>query len=189
MYDPGLIMGMPPIGMMPEPYLDDLVEFAAGEGVGVLVGEFGIGDAAPGGLEWLDRVLDHMDARRVSGTLWECSQNEVAWNFEDLSVIDAEGGEREMLDVFVRPYLRAVAGSDSAFAWDGATATASWTGDGGVSEIALPARRFGAAALAVELTTLSGPEGACFTLDQAGGELRVRAPDGAQVEVRVTDEG
>lgn len=186
MYDPGLIMGMPPIGMMPEPYLDELADFAAEEGLGVLIGEFGIGDGAPGGLEWLGRALDHMDVRRLSGTLWECSQNESLWNEEDLSVIDANGAERATLGVFVRPYLRAVAGSEGAFAWDGTTATASWTGADGVTEIALPSHRFGTAKLEVALTTVAGPEGACFTLDQPGGELRVTAPAGAQVEVRVT---
>ena len=100
--------------------------------------------------------------------------------------LEADGSERDTLDVFVRPYLRAVAGTDSAFAWDQKTATASWTGDGGVSEIALPTRRFDAASLDIELSTTAGPEGACWTLDPSRGELRVQAPDGAQVEVRVT---
>ncbi|WP_434420281.1 cellulase family glycosylhydrolase [Nannocystis pusilla] len=186
MYDPGLVKGLPAVGLMPEPFLDDIADFAAAEGLGVLIGEFGYGHGAVGAEEWLARALAHMDARRLSATLWECSQNEVAWNEEDLSVLEADGSERDTLDVFVRPYLRAVAGTDSAFAWDQKTATASWTGDGGVSEIALPTRRFDAASLDIELTTTAGPEGACYTLDPSRGELRVQAPDGAQVEVRVT---
>lgn len=186
MYDAGLIMGMTSFGMMPEPFLDDIADYAAAEGLAVLIGEFGYGHGAVGGEEWLDRALDHLDARRLGATLWECSQNEALWNEEDLSVLTPEGAERPALDVFVRPYLRAVAGAESAFAWDGTTATATWTAAEGVTEIALPTRRFAAATLAVELTTLSGPEGACFTLDQAGGELRVQAPAGARVEVRVT---
>ncbi|WAS94928.1 cellulase family glycosylhydrolase [Nannocystis punicea] len=186
MYDAGLVKGLPSVGMMPEPYLDDIADFAAAEGLGVLIGEFGYGHGATGAEEWLTRALDQMDARRLSGTLWECSQNEVAWNGEDLSVLAADGSELDSLDVFVRPYLRAVAGTDSAFSWDQTTATASWTGDGGVSEIALPQRRFDGASLDIELTTLAGPEGACYTLDPSRGELRVQAPDGAQVEVRVT---
>lgn len=189
MYDAGLIMSLPSMGMMPEPFLDDIADFAAAEGLGVLIGEFGIGDGAAGGLEWLGRALDHMDARRLGGTLWECSQSEELWNEEDLSVLTAAGEERAALDVFVRPYLRAVAGSESAFTWDGTTATATWTAAEGVTEIALPTRRFADAALEVVLTTLSGPEGACFTLDQAGGELRVQAPVGARVEVQVTAAG
>ncbi|MDC0668599.1 cellulase family glycosylhydrolase [Nannocystis radixulma] len=186
MYDAGLVKGMPSIGMMPEPYLDQVAEFAEEEGLGVLIGEYGVVAGTAGGPEWLRRALDHMDARRLSSTLWECSQNEVLWNEEDLSVLGADGSERAELDVFVRPYLRAVAGTDSAFAWAEPTATASWTGDGGVSEIALPPRRFADAALDIELTTLAGPEGACWTLDPSRGELRVQAPAGAQVEVRVT---
>lgn len=183
MYDAGLVKGLPSIGMMPEPYLDDVADFAAAEGLGVLIGEFGYGHGAPGAEEWLARALDRMDARRLSATLWECSQNEVDWNAEDLSVLAADGSERDSLDVFVRPYLRAVAGSDSAFAWDQTTVTASWTADGGVSEIALPPRRFDGASLDIELATRTGPEGACWTLDRDRGELRVQAPDGAQVEV------
>ncbi|MFZ6182069.1 cellulase family glycosylhydrolase [Nannocystis pusilla] len=186
MYDPGLVKGLPAVGLMPEPFLDSIADFAAAEGLGVLIGEFGYGHGATGAEEWLARALAHMDARRLSATLWECSQNEVAWNEEDLSVLEADGSERDTLDVFVRPYLRAVAGTDSAFAWDQKTATASWTGDGGISEIALPTRRFDAASLDIELTTQAGPEGACWTLDPSRGELRVQAPDGAQVEVRVT---
>lgn len=186
MYDAGLVKGMPSVGMMPEAYLDDVADFAAEEGLGVLIGEFGVVHDTVGGPEWLTRALDRMDARRLSSTLWECSQNEVLWNEEDLSVLGADGSERAELDVFVRPYLRAVAGTDSSFAWDQKTATASWTGDGGLSEIALPPRRFADASLDIELTTLSGPDGACWTLDRERGELRVHTPAGAQVEVRVT---
>lgn len=183
LYDAGLIKGEPATGMMPEKLLGEFAEFSAAEGVGVLVGEFGIGDGAPGGLEWLRRALDAMDARRVSGTLWECSQNEELWNGEDLSLIAADGSERAMVDTFVRPYLRAVAGTFGSFAWDGATATARWTGDGGVTEIALPTRRFPDGPEDIALKTVAGPEGACFTRDPERGELRVSAPAGAEVEV------
>lgn len=183
LYDPGLINSQPATGMMPEVLIDEYADFAAAEKIGVLVGEFGIGDGAEGGPEWLRRALDRMDARRVSGTLWECSQSEELWNEEDLSVLAADGSERATLDTFVRPYLRALAGEASEFSWDGAEAIARWTGDGGVSEVALPTRRFPDGPEDISLETLSGPAGACFTL--AAGELRVRAPAGAQVELRV----
>lgn len=183
LYDPGLINSQPATGMMPEVLIDEYADFAAAEKIGVLVGEFGIGDGAEGGPEWLGRALDHMDARRVSGTLWECSQSEELWNEEDLSVLAADGSERATLDTFVRPYLRALAGEASEFSWDGAEAIARWTGDGGVSEVALPPRRFPDGPEDISLETLSGPAGACFTL--AEGELRVRVPAGAQVELRV----
>ena len=185
LYDAGLIKGKPATGLDPTPLLDEFAAFMAAEGVGVLVGEFGISDGAKGGIAWLTTVLDRMDRNRLGGTLWECSQNAELWNEEDLSVLAADGSERAALDAFVRPYLRAVAGEFGEFSWDGSVATGRWTSDGGVTEIALPTRRFGAG-VSVELTTLSGPEGTCFTLDAARGELRVQGPTGAEVEVTVS---
>lgn len=185
-YDPGLIQGMPAIGTMPEVLIGEFATFAATAGVGVLVGEFGIGDGAPGGEAWLTKALAAIDAGRLGGTLWECSQSAELWNEEDLSVLAADGSERATLDVFVRPYLRAVAGAFEQFSWDGSVATGRWTSDGGVTELALPRRLFGDAEVEVELTTLAGPAGTCFTLDAERGELRVQGPAGAQVEVRVT---
>lgn len=183
LYDPGLINSQPATGMMPEVLLDEYADFAAAEKIAVLVGEFGIGDGAQGGAAWLQRALDRMDARRMSGTLWECSQSEELWNDEDLSVLAADGTERAALDTFVRPYLRALAGEASEFSWDGTEAVARWTSAGGVTEIALPTRIFVDGPSDITLETLMGPAGACFTVDE--GELRVLAPAGARVEVRV----
>jgi endoglycosylceramidase len=183
LYDSGLINGSPFSGTPPEPKLADIAAFAADAGVPALIGEFGVTDGAGGGDEWLARVLAAIDAHRLHATLWECSQNEELWNFEDLSVLDADGGERDILDTFVRPHLRALAGDDPEFTWDGAAGLARWTGDGGVSEISLPARRFPDGPKDLSLRTVSGPEGACLTEDRDRGELRVRVPDGARVEV------
>jgi endoglycosylceramidase len=185
LYDPGLIQGDPGIGMMPEVLLGQFAEFSAEAGVAVLVGEFGIGAGAPGGPEWLTRALVEIDARRLSATMWECSQSAELWNEEDLSLLAADGSERAAVEIFVRPYLRAVAGTFVAFAWDGATATARWTGDGGVTEIALPQRRFPDVPEDIALKTVSGPDGACFTRDAERGELRVKAPAGAEIEVTI----
>lgn len=188
LYDPSLIMGQPWSGSEPEPVLDSFADFAAAEGLPVLIGEFGYGHGAPEGDVWLRRALDHIDARRLSATLWEYSESAELWNFEDLSVIEPDGGEREILDTFVRPYLRALAGEQPELAWDGAAVTARFTADGGVTELALPPRIFfadGAVPEDISIETLSGEPGACFTVDAARGELRVQAPAGARVEVRV----
>ena len=45
--------------------------------------------------------------------MWEYSHNEVLWNYENFSMVDAAGNERIMLDAWVRPWLRAVSGQAS----------------------------------------------------------------------------
>lgn len=97
-----------------------------------------------------------------------------------------EPAPRPILDVYVRPWLRAVAGSASSFHWDAVTrtATAAWTGDGGVSELVLPPDIFENGGPGdVSLKTVAGPEGACLTHDPERGELRVQVPAGAQIEL------
>lgn len=184
MYDGGLIKGMPWAGSEPEAPLADIAAFAADNGVAVLLGEFGYsGEQPSGGPEWLTRVYDALDDHRLASTQWELSQNEEPWNFEDLSMVTVAGEPRAVIDVFVRPRLRALAGSDSSFTWKGGALTARWTGDGGVSEVVLPTRLFPAGPSKLSLGTASGPAGACLTHDPERGELRVSAPAGAVVEL------
>ena len=182
LYDAGLITGVGFSGLDPFPELAALAKLQSDLKTPSLLGEFGVG-AATGeqGAEWLAQTMDAIDAHRVSATLWECSQNEELWNDEDLSVIDVDGNERPILDVYVRPWLRAVAGSAPTFAWDRAssTATVRWTAGDGVTEVVLPKRLFpnGPQELVVE------GEGACHTFDPDRGELRVTAPAGVVVDV------
>ena len=88
--------------------------------------------------------------------------------------------------MYVRPWLRAVAGSAPSFRWDAALGEglARWTGDGGVSELVLPTRVFAGGISGLSLETVEGPPGACYFHDEARGEVRVRVPAGAQVELR-----
>lgn len=185
MYDAGLISGEAYIGNQPEVHMASLAAFARAEGLAALIGEFGYGDGAPGGEMWLTRLTDALDAERVSGTLWEYSQSEELWNEEDLSLVRADGSERDIVDVYVRPWLRAVAGTAPVFAWDAGAGTgvASWTADGGVTEVVLPSRRFPGGPSELSLETVAGPAGACHTIDLERGEVRVQAPAGAQVEL------
>ena len=184
-YDAGLIGGEKYVGNQPEVHLASIAAFARAEGLAVLIGEFGYGLGAEGGELWLTRLVDALDVERASATLWEYSLNEELWNEEDLSVVDVDGNERPIVDVYVRPWLRAVAGTAPSFAWDAATGAgvARWTADGGVTEIVLPPRLFKNGPGELSLATLAGPEGACHTVDLARGELRVQAPAGAQIEV------
>ena len=184
-YDSSLLFGNPWSGTLPEPYLAALAEFGTEAGVHVLLGEFGYTDGVEGGAEWLAVFMDAVDLHRISATLWEYSVSEDLWNEEDLSVVNADGSEREILDVYVRPWLRALAGSGSTFTWDGTTGTvvADWTATEGTTEIVVPARRFMSGPQEV---TLEG-EGACYTWDMERSELRVAAPEGTEVSVRFHD--
>ncbi len=93
---------------------------------------------------------------------------------------------RPILDVYVRPYLRAVAGGSPSFHWDAASGVgvARWVGDGGVTEVVVPARSFPDGLSELSLETEAGPPGACYFHDEARGELRVSTLPGAQVVLR-----
>lgn len=183
LYDAGLIAGDPYAGNVPEEHIAPLAQYSRDNGLHALIGEFGVQLDAVGGEAWLTDMVDALDAHRVSGTLWEYSQNEALWNGEDLSLVDASGVERPIVDIYTRPYLRALAGTDSSFAWDPETrtATTAWTGDGGVTEVALPPRIF----TEDPRVAISGP-GACYTIDRERGELRIAAPAGATVDLQIS---
>lgn len=184
LYDFGLLSGGTPMGLpIPDEAVAAHAAWGAVNGTPILLGEFGVsGDPSDLARQWLDHTMDAIDATRISATLWEYSQGAELWNGEDLSVVDAAGAERPVLDVYVRPWVRALAGSGATFAWDreAGTAAASWTSDGGVTEIVIPARAFPAGPKGL---TVEG-EGACHAFDAARGELRVAAPAGVAVTVR-----
>ena len=184
LYDSGLINGLPWTGADPTPVLEDMVSFARGEGLPLLLGEFGVAQGAAGGEAWMTLIMAAIDASGTSATLWEYSQNEEPWNAEDLSVVDASGEPRAGLDRYVRPWLRAVAGDDASFAWDPALGRfeASWTAGDGVTEVVLPPRRFTGGLEALSVTG----DGACHSLDLAAGRLWIRASAGAAVQLSFT---
>jgi len=96
--------------------------------------------------------------------LWEYIDAGELWNEEDLSVIDVEGNERtDMLDVVVRPVLRALDGVVTEQTWNGKTERFRLdyaASVGGVTEIVLPTWRYGE-----DLENLRfGAEGACVSL-------------------------
>ena len=178
-YDSQLLLGGQGGDADPAKALASFVTFSSNEGLHVLLGEFGYGATATGGETWLRKVMEFIDTNRWSSTLWEYSQNEELWNKEDLSVVDKDGKERPILDVYVRPWLRAVAGQGASFSWDGKTgkATAEWTAADGVSEIVAPSRLFPDGPKNVDV------QNGCWTWDKARSELRVKASAGAAVKV------
>ena len=145
LYDPGLLMGWPWLGQAPEASLRRFDRLRAQHGVAVLLGEFGYTHGAPGGEPWLRRVMEELDRLRLSATLWEYSDSSWHWNHEDLGVTGDDGAERPILDVYVRPWLRALAGHDPQLWWDpkDRICEARWVADGGTTELVAPARIFG----------------------------------------------
>jgi endoglycosylceramidase len=178
-YDSTLLFGDAWSGLDPSPALRSAANFGADNGVPVLLGEFGYAHGAEGGNDWLTVVMDVIDERRMSATLWEYSTSPELWNEEDLSVTEADGSERPILDAYVRPWLPAVAGAGIEVRWDGTAGVleAGWTAAEGVTEVSVPARRFPAGPETIELQGA----GACYTWDAARGQLRVTAPAGTAV--------
>lgn len=166
----------------PHERITGMATFGRDNDVPVLLGEFGHQPEETMGADWLRDLAEGLDAERVSATYWEYSLNETLWNFENFSLVDAQGDPQPMLDTWVRPWLRAVAGEDPLFSWDAAAeeGLASWTASEGVTEIVLPSHIFSPKNLGVSITG----EGACFTIDHERGELRVSAP--ADTDVSVT---
>ncbi len=143
--------------------------------VPVLVGEFGVSNLAPGGADYLAAHFDTFDALAIHGTAWEYSVTSELWNEEDLSLARADGAESPSAAGVVRPYPRAVAGSDVVFAYAAGTraVSLSYTPSPGVTEIALPARLY-PSGVAVSIT------GGCADASRlASGRLLLRAHEGA----------
>lgn len=182
-YDQSLLVGDAWSGFDPAPALRAAADFGAESGVPVLLGEFGYTHGAEGGEAWLTLVMDVVDERRMSATLWEYSTSATLWNGEDLSVTAADGSERPILDAYVRAWVPALAGTGLDVRWDGAAGSldASWQALEGVTEVIVPARRFPAGPAAIELTG----QGACYTWDAERGRLRVTAPAGTAVALTV----
>lgn len=183
LYDATLLLGTSWGGIDPGPALSAMAGFGTEVHTPVLLGEFGFTTGAKGGNDWLTLVMDAVDRHRMSATLWEYSTSAELWNGEDLSVTDADGSEREILDGYVRPWLRAAAGEVSEVHWDrdAGEFTASFVAAEGVTEVVVPARLFPEGPATIELTG----EGGCYTWDEARAELRVTAPAGTSVSVRL----
>ncbi len=181
LYDASLLLGDAWTGVEPTPAISGMGQFGREAGVAVLLGEFGFTHGATGGNDWLTLVVDGLDAQRMSATLWEYSTSAELWNGEDLSVTEPDGTERPILDGYVRPWLRAVAGEAIEARWDrdGGILEASWTAADGVTEVVVPARLFPDGPEQIEL---SGA-GSCSTWDGERGELRITAPPGTAVSL------
>lgn len=152
--------------------------------VPVWVGEFGISEKQPVARDFLTAEFQALDATGLSGACWEYSIESSLWNGEANSVVASDGTEYPGAAALIRPFARAVAGSDVAQHWDpgSSTFTLSYTPDSaqGVTEIQLPKRAY--------------PKGHTVTLDtgcwddaSVPGRLLVQnAPAAGRVTVTIT---
>lgn len=182
-YDGSLLMGIGWLGTTPEASLETFAHFRDEQRTPVLLGEFGYPDGVDGGNEWLSLVMDGLDEHRLSATLWEYSLSDELWNEEDLSVVDPDGTERAILDAYVRPHLRALAGLNPTLRWspEERELRATWIADAGVSELVLPRRIFPDGPTEV---LLEG-DGACWTPRSEGGVIQIQAPPGRAITLTV----
>ncbi len=147
----------------------------------VTIGEFGIEPHLTGAGEHTASIYAALDSLQLHATWWEYSASTELWNHEDLSVVEADGTERDvLLDPIVRAYPRAIAESDpTRTSWsvtdDVLKMTWSPTPDG-VTEIILPPRVFDGGA------TATGAD--CHRIDS--DRLWVHAHDDAEISVSVT---
>lgn len=167
-YDPGALFGFD-VDPEVERRLAPWAELGAAWGVPVLIGEMGIDVEHPDAAAHLRRHLDALDALGLHGTWWEYSVAAELWNFENLSIVAADGTETPLAAELARPYVRALAGTPVAITQE--PFTVEYEADGGVTEIAVPAR---------PLRILG--EGAC--VDERPGRVLV-APEADVVRIAI----
>ena len=156
-------------------------------GVPALVGEFGIRSDHPSAADYVRFNFDYLDAYGLHGTLWEYSTTADDWNQEAMSVISPAGEETVVVDAMVRAYPMAVAGRVTAWSYDALERAGELVYEAradGVTEIAAPARLYGAGVEA----TLTGVEG-CWAWDAEAGVLVVRTLEAGTATVGLEPAG
>lgn len=145
-YDPFATFGILPTPPILESRVGFTLEKGEAWGVPTILGEFGTMNDFEEKGEYIDMVLDVLDARRVHGVLWDASLSATLWNSEDFSVFTATGEEQPWAGAAVRAYPRAVSGRIVSFGWDAeARRFELEVADAGalVTEIHLPVRHVG----------------------------------------------
>lgn len=106
----------------------------------VMVGEMGVEPDAESAEVYADTLWDGVADLGLGATWWEYSVAVETWNEEDLSLVDADGVESEVLvGALARPYASVLAGDGLTVAQEGETWVFAWTG-AGVTELRWPSR-------------------------------------------------
>ena len=140
----------------------------------VLLGEYGADPDVGATEDYALAMQEAMDKLQLHGTWWEYSVAEESWNFEDFSIVEADGTQNAVLsDAVARPFPAAIAGTDATWAFDGATFRLDWQADG-ITELRWPTR--------LGSPQLRG-EGGCASID--GTHIHIDAKGPSWVEVQV----
>lgn len=111
--------------------------------VPVLIGEFGAPHTIPNAAAFMRAHWDAMERLGLHGTQWEYSVTGDDWNAESLSVVESDGGEREVAAELVRAYPVAVAGALEGWSFDRDSGEVAMALDAdGVTLIATPTRLY-----------------------------------------------
>ena len=146
--------------------------------VPVFLGEFGITHEASGAARFMRLHWEAIEALGIHGTQWEYSVTGQDWNTESMSVVDADGTERELAAELMRAYPSAIAGALSEWRFDRDAREGELTLDAaGTTVVTAPSRLYPEGLAA---TVLEGA--ACARWDAATGELRI----GGSGRVRVS---
>ncbi len=121
-----------------------------------------------------------LDALGLGGTEWEYSVETQEWNSETDSIVAADGSEYPVAQAVIRPYARAVAGSEvsQSYSPDTSTFTLTWTPTTGVTEVSVPVRAYPAG------TRVSVSQG-CYDARSVPGKILVDA-EGSTAAVTLT---
>ncbi len=145
------------------------------------VGEFGASNLLDSTLPRMQATFAAFDALGMSGTEWEYSTATELWDDEQYSLTDASGNELPVAQAIIRPYARAVAGSNVAMAFDPTTSTYTLgyaPQAGGVTVVSLPSKAF-PSGYDVAL------EGGCYDVTSAPGQMLIQ-PDATSSSVSLT---
>ena len=159
-----------------------LRDTADGWDLPVLLGEFGARSTCLAGDGYLRAVYAALDARLMHATVWEYSWDELDWNDEGYSLVDASGQESALVAEVTRAYPAAVAGTLTSFEYDPSTRAGRVTYQAlaaGLTEIAAPLRLFPDG---IDAEVTGAP--ARWSYDAAAQRLLVLVEQAGQVSVR-----
>lgn len=174
-----------PLGVTTATVLADVQKWSsvgAAWNVPVFVGEFGEPNTTMGIVDYITACFGALDTLGLSGAEWEYSVASEVWNSEAYGVVAADGTEYPVAQALVRPFARAVAGSDIEQSWTASsrTFTLSYTPTGGTTELQFPSRAY------PKGWTVS-IAGGCYDAKSVPGRMLVQPEPGAkQVSLRIT---
>ena len=121
----------------------------------ILMGEFGMDQTYPGGVQYLDDVLQMADRMMISWSYWAWSPG--TWGFWDPTTMM----ERPNINQLVRVFPQRIAGTPTNWSWDRAAHVFSLAFDTapgvtGATEIFVPADRFYSAGYTVDMSDPMG---------------------------------